>query len=393
MEPGEQPEAIMTENHSGTVKRALTHTLLFVLAILAAYTGYWYLTQTQPDEQVVATGQAEQFERKLSTFANKLGVDNQQALVDAQALVADATSPYEEGRAKLALGLVQLRLDVRAAIATFKEISVDERFHPFTRERAVWYTVATFLYSHNDELAREHIYTGPIWGSFLQTDQNTLQTANQNALQYANDLYQTPQVTSQLAVFAARDILESDVEGAQRDELAASVFVQINRASDLLDKIYTEDAALYAGTGYVVTASTLDNLAVALDVLQQADAGVTATQVDTAYQDALAAATANELTTTHEYHTRYHYADWLLRQDAVANETKIAEVLAPMQTLNANSVFAQSFTYTLANNQSEPDNNQPGQAKNILRLVEISPAFDNLLQTLGTNKEPLTSTN
>lgn len=377
------------------------NTSLLVIAVLLAYAVYWYYTNqisSSSTDESVTTAERSGFDNELSTLSSSLRADTEEALRQATQLVAQAESPYEEGRAKLALGLVLLRLDLAEAVTVFKEVSTEPTYHPFTRARATWYAVGSYLNTNDTTLANEHLYTGPTWEDFrpnAASDSVTsamLDQASMNALSYSFNIYATPQAAAQLAVLDAKLLDAGTPESPQKQALIASIQEQLTLAENLLARIDTVDRQFYANTSFVVKASTLDTTALALDYLHLTGAEVTAAQVEERYRAALAAAMERQLDTDHEYRIRYHLADYLLRTDADANRNEIIELLTPMTSLSGLSHLALSFYNTFTNDAVvTPAPTQPGSRETMIRLAKLSPEFKSLLLSAGVSAEQLTS--
>lgn len=392
----EQP--VLIERKVYSVKYFFT-AIFFIVVIAGVALGlYWYYTDVIGVEirDSGETGSVGQFEETLTDVASQVGHNDEQAARSAAVLVENSQNDYEEGRAKLLLGLTQLRYDRTAAIKTFKEISIHEGYHLFTRARSVWYATLSYLNTDNQQIATNHIFTGPVWEDFLpNTDKVTkddLQDAAVGALQYSLSLYTTPQAISQLAVIEAEQLLTGTISVEEKRNKIASIFGKIEAAQSMLNRVDTVERDLYAGTSFVVWASTLDNMAVTLDLLRHIGADVSSDQVEAAYRSALTYATTHELNTTDdEYRIRYHLADYLLRDDPNLNREEIIELLTPMSSLSTQSYLARSFYHQFEGDLIHSDESSPRSVVNVARLADISEEFMGLLLASGVEKTDLSS--
>lgn len=374
-------------------KDTISIAVMFVVIVVLGFANYWYYTHYIAP-LTTETEKTSQFDQSISEVANNIGVDNQAALRDARTLVANAESPYEEGRAKLTLGLVLLRTDVQDAIDIFKEISTEETYHPFTRSQAGWYAVSMYLDTKNAVLGQDHIFTGDTWGAFLpennDLDQEDLNTASIRAIEYSIELYPNPEAVSRLALLTAHKLSSNQDDAQQTARAVDAVHTQIEYAESLLDRIETTDAPLYAGTSYVVTTSTLLNIARTLDILRYTDTSIEYTEVRAAYEQALKTATEQHLLTDHEYRTRYHFADFLLRENPTDSESDIVSILEPFADMPTDSYLAFSLLNQLTENEETGSQITPNSPQNIVRLADISPEFKNALLRIGVSETQLT---
>jgi hypothetical protein len=316
--------------------------------------------------------------------------DTDAALLAAQNLLRNSESDIERGRATLSLALVEKETDIVQATERFKQISSNEAFHPVTRSFAMWYALEAYFGTRDVDFAAEHIYTGPMWESFVEetyADDPELQyrVAATNALRASLDqvvlLQSTMRLANETVVLTTYDRFSE----AEKVEIATETQEYISLGDSLLDDV--EGNYYYEGTGPYVLVTALNSKALALDTLYSGGYEDDITLVTDTYTEAISVIVDYNMQSVHKYFTRYNYADFLARNNIAANETTITTVLSPMVDLNQTDNVAQTFFIDRLDDKQEWNRSDrfTGHPETMRNIAEVSPEFALALQEAGAN--------
>ena len=337
---------------------------------------------------------SEEFINDTAVFGELLESENSDAaLLAAQDLIKNAQSDIERGRATLSLALAERETDIIQATKRFKQISLNEAFHPTTRAFAMWYTLERYFGTRDVVFADEYIYTGPMWETFVDEAYASnpglqYRVAAINALQATLDQEIIIQPTMRLAAELASLVTYNQFSQEYKSELVNQIKNYISLGDNLI--VDLEDNYYYDGTEYLVLVSALNSKALALDKLYSAGYIDDITMVTNAYEEAITAIIDNNITSDHGFFTRYNYADFLARNGIEENKDTIISVLAPMSELNKSDTgVALAFFVSRLNSDEEWTRSESfsGHPKTMQNLIEVSSEFASAIQTFEKNND------
>lgn len=382
-------ETVLTEKKSKLPLIVLLMTALVLGALVFVFFSTVNQNETQLPVQETPV-ETEKFMLDISTYGELMSNGEfAEALSVAEQLLENSTSDLERGRANLSVALAERQFDQLAALERFKNISQTETYHPFVRAIAMWHALEPYYANRDVDYARDHIFTGGTWSSYIDpaytgNDELMYRLASISALRAATDVAIVAQATMRLAVEYSSLFQYDEFSDVYKAEVANAVQQYITLAEQDLVEIRNQNIPHYAGTEYVVEAGVLNNKALALDALYVGGYITDPSLVAEAYEEALEAAIAYDLQTSHPQFIRYNYADFLYRTDQENSSTTIAQLLLPMTELTTDSTFAgyvwNRLTLDGVYSKSERYTGHPATMR---QLANMSPEFRAGLLQIG----------
>jgi len=345
-----------------------------------------YLSTVNTSNELI---ESEEFMIEINEYGQLMDAEEfSQALIAANELLANSVTELERGRANLSVALAEQQIDPLVALEHFKSISVTETFHPFVRATAMWYVVEGYLANRDIDFARQNIYTGDMWGQFVDSayiDNPELmyRMASISALRTSLELSTSAQVAMRLATESA-SLLQYDVfTDEYKQQTATLVLEYIALADQELVEIRNQNVPAYAGSEFVIEVSALNSKALALDALYVDGYITDREEVVDAYRAAVDAIIAYDLPTVHPFFVRYNYADFLVRTDLENSSTTITRILLPMAELTSDNGFARYVSNRLTDGAYNKSERYTGHPVTMRQLTNISPEFKTALLQIG----------
>lgn len=378
-----------SNNEAGAVSlQSLLALVLFAAIVIVVTFGYLhYMKLKSPEGDMTA----EQIESAYEEGARLLESGNApEAILQFNKLLEAADTPEVQGQLKLNLGVAQLKINRPEGIALLKEVSLNEEYEPITRAKAVNHVLNEYTATKDVELAREHIFTGPTWGEFLEEGSGSVDAAVLQGFEFSNSIYPTPEALSRVATEYAKLLSQSSSQ-EEKEQYAKIVLENIDESEALIESLRTADRIHYGDTHYTEIAVAYNRIGTALDALYFEGYIDDADRVESAFQSAIDTLLENTGGDGTELFVRYHYADFLLRLDAEGRRESIVKTLSPMNKMTSNHNIA-SFLHTriseTALNQ-EKDVTEPARPDSIALLAEISPEFREALLNIGITESQI----
>jgi|GEM_PF-3042048 hypothetical protein len=400
-----QSEAVITEKTSLTSYVLLILGGLVLIALIILFVMNQETLTNNTSSQIDQTDDtslvSEDFLTATENVDAELKSGNTQTALDlANELVANSTTDQERGRANLTLGLVERTIDPTEAVVIFKNVSLEEDFHPVTRAFAIWYTLERYFGDRDTDFAAQHIFTGPVWKEYVTdgySDNPDLQyrLAAIQALRSSLDLNITAQVAMRLASEQASLLRFDELTNDFKTESAAQVTQYITLGDSELTGIESLSNHYYTGTEYLVLAAARNSKALALDTLFSEGYITDEAVVIDAYEEALAAVIDYNIESTHKYFIRYNYADFLARHSFAEKRTTIIATLSPFYDVDftAGNFPTAYFVGNLRNKSANDKKEQfVGHPATMRKLAAISPEFKTALLNSGLSEEELSLT-
>jgi hypothetical protein len=133
---------------------------LFLVFVVTGFVAYLYHDSQQQHRLGV-------FQERLAEGRAKINEDTSGALVVFEEALADAENPYEESLALYNLGVATAFLDRAEGIIYFKEISENPIYPAKQRAWAINAVVIWALGVSDGDFFDEVVFTGPLWGTFI----------------------------------------------------------------------------------------------------------------------------------------------------------------------------------------------------------------------------------
>lgn len=362
--------------------------ILLVLITIVIICGYIYFENLSKDRE---TMNGAQFQTSVQDGGELLmSGDAAGAAAHFDRLLEQAKIPEQEGQAKLNLGVARLHTNRNEAVALLKEVSIDERYLPSTRAKAANYVLNEYTATKEDNFAREHIFTGPIWEDFL-VEGETLEQAVLRGFEFSMFMNPTPEASMRIAAETAFQMWEDDISQEQKDEYAEIVERNIQFGDQSIQNLTENGIIQYGGTHFTEIATAYNRKGMALDVLYFQEYIDDSQRVEEAFQDALNILLENEGGLGTELFVRYHYADFLIRLDPDGRRESIEKILAPMNQMTVSHNVATFLKNWIARDEIAPvgKEKQLAQPEHIRVMAEISPEFKSALQSIGVGESDL----
>lgn len=367
----------------GTLISALLTFAIVVIVVI----GYVVFHRMNIFERKNADTAEQQFASDIQKGGELLtGGNSAEAILHFHRLIEDAETPTQEGIAKLNLGVATLGSNTEEAISLLKEVSVNENYDPFTRAKAVNHILNEYTATSNEAFAREYIFTGHTWGTFLE-GAATIDEAVLKAFEFSASLNPTPEAAMRIAVETAL-LMQEDISEEERNSLAERVLANIASGDAAIASLRDAGRVRYGDTHFTEIATALNRKGIALGVLYFEGHIDDPQEVEGAFQDAINVLIENGGGSGTELFVRYNYADFLLRLDAAGRRESIEKVLAPMSKMTENHNIADFLKNLMSSADSnELDDSRALRINNIVELARISEEFHQALLRIGVDLE------
>lgn len=353
--------------------------ILLVVASIGIY--FFYAQQTLMKNN---TQQTESFSNSIEKGGQILAQEGSaEAALHFNNLVNIATTPSQEGQAKLNLGFVRLSEDRVGAVGLLKEVVANETYDDFTRAKAANHILNEYTATGDDEFARKYIFTGPIWGEFAAQD---LGQAILNGFLYSANLRPTPEANMRIATEYAFEIAFSDLSQEQKDANAALALDYLQAGDTEIDALLNSNQVTYGGTSPANVAAAMNRRSMALDTLYNYGYIANAESVKESYREAISYIIDNGDTIGFgtEAFIRYNYADFLTRLDSETEARNIQTVLAPFLNLDRGHNFTSFADERLSiTDVADRPTQAIGHPDTMRTIISISEDFRQALRRVG----------
>jgi hypothetical protein len=311
-----------------------------------------------------------------------------EAAVYFNGLLETTSNPEEIGRIELNIGSARLQSNPVEAIALLKEVSINESYLPFTRAKATNYVLNAYTSSNDQAFAREHIFTGPVWGDFFGSD---LQEATLTGFYYSADLSPTPEANMRIASELGAQIAFGELTAIEAEGNAAAARDYIRFGNQQIALLLDSGQVEYGGTPPEEIATAMNRRGLALDFLYFAGYIDQAEEVKDSYREAISYLIDNPIDIDNgtKSFVRYNYADFLYRLDSEAEAQNIRTVLSPVSNMTRNNAFT-SFANRKLNTDAPETRplNMVGHPDTMRQIIALSDEFRSYVLGSGSSNVP-----
>ncbi|MBI2025594.1 hypothetical protein HYT04_02300 [Candidatus Kaiserbacteria bacterium] len=181
--------------------KIMTYVLIALLVIVGGYFGY------QWREKRRAAAYRESFSSGRGLFERGDVKSLSEAAREFEDTLRRATSPQEEGLAKLNLGVATMLIDPPKGISILKEVVADESYPGMYRAGGVVYILDYYNMTYDKDFARKYIFSGgELWESFIKGGDIT--EALRSAYEYSQQFWRTVTADYRLAYWYGNRLIE-----------------------------------------------------------------------------------------------------------------------------------------------------------------------------------------
>jgi len=293
--------------------------------------------------------------------------------------VQNATTPAQEGPAKLNLGTATLFADPVRGIGLLKDVARNEQYEVSVRADAIVQILQYWdLYERDQsggvDFARTVIFSGDPWGAFVDPSVGTvadIRKAEEKALDWAARIYPLVAGEYTLAKLASEDVLTA-TSTADRQEAVTRTEQYLARGA--LAMMTTQSTASQIAIAYVRQGEALENL-------DAAGVSQTPQAIEDAFQHALGTSLAHQDSKPAQYYNffaRFRIASLEARRGM--DHAAIQQFLDPIMVTPADARTGQLFRLLTGLKSVDTP---VGYRRDAVRLAAIDPKFADLLVSLG----------
>lgn len=307
--------------------------LLAVFAIAIFY--FFYIYQGDHSAEVI----------KLRNQAiNIIDRSRNPAYSEAVAKIEKALSlakPNSAEEGALKINLARTKINVDQGIGSqadiyklLKEVALNGKYPPSIQPRAFFHIGDIFMDYYNEDLARDAIFTGPVFKDFLIKDNVLLGMAR--IFERASDGGQGLASLRAVDLYADQLLMNAHLTSAQKTEFSTKIATLVEMGEQYLAKVENRQLKPSQLEDYTRKLGYLHrfraNIKEKLLLLSPSSVKSDQDAVTNIYKDALAilAKDDREINKKVEMYTRLDYAQWLYEAYGFSSSADIKSVLAPL---------------------------------------------------------------
>jgi hypothetical protein len=376
-----------TQRSFASVLMSILVLMILVVVVIGGY--FYYKNGAQQNQNTQKTANQDAINADISKGRNAtLSGDGATAVPLLEKSVADTQDSSTRALAQINLASAYIVAGRKEdGVNLFKQVSLDVKAPPSFRASGGQHAIEYYLGGKDIAFARSVIFTGPVWGAFLDqsiSGQKGVDIAVINAFNWVTSLAPSYGAEYELASKYADQVqLGGTADTIRLNTVNATTHIQkgdIDYKQTINSGVPAGDNGFNSRLGVA-----LEHKAIALDELYQAKAiNDNADTVISTYQDSITLVEKDptlKIAVSSGLFARYHLAAFMMHVDSKKYASAIADTLAP---LYGDSMRSTNFyTGFLKQYGSDPQYTKTPMWNDMVALSKIQPQFKELLLQEG----------